>query len=48
MSGRLSGKTPVRKGFEIVAFGAAVFAISWAAGHFIPQLFGHRAISVGG
>jgi len=48
MAGHLSGRTPIRKGFEIVAFGSVVFAISWAAGHFIPPLFGKSAISVGG
>jgi vacuolar iron transporter family protein len=48
LAGHLSARTPIRKGLEIVAFGAVVFAISWAAGHFIPPLFGHRAISVGG
>ena len=47
-AGTLSGRKPARKGFEIVAFGAVVFAISWAAGHFIPPLFGHGAVSVGG
>jgi VIT1/CCC1 family predicted Fe2+/Mn2+ transporter len=48
VAGRLSARTPIRKGLEIVAFGAVVFAISWAAGHFIPPLFGRSAISVGG
>ena len=47
-SGRLGGRKPVRKGLEIVAFGAAIFAVSFLAGHFIPPLFGHAAISVGG
>jgi VIT1/CCC1 family predicted Fe2+/Mn2+ transporter len=47
-AGTLSGRSPARKGFEIVAFGTAVFAISWAAGHFIPPLFGRGAVSVGG
>jgi VIT1/CCC1 family predicted Fe2+/Mn2+ transporter len=47
-AGTLSGKSPALKGFEIVAYGAAVFAISWAAGHFVPPLFGHHAVSVGG
>lgn len=44
----LSARNPLLKGCEIVAFGAAVFAISWAAGHYVPALFGHRAIAVGG
>jgi VIT1/CCC1 family predicted Fe2+/Mn2+ transporter len=47
-AGTLSARNPFAKGFEIVAFGAAVFAISWAAGHYIPPLFGHGAIGVGG
>jgi VIT1/CCC1 family predicted Fe2+/Mn2+ transporter len=47
-SGRLGGRAPVRKGFEIVAFGTAIFALSYLAGHFIPPLFGHAAVSVGG
>jgi VIT1/CCC1 family predicted Fe2+/Mn2+ transporter len=38
---KLSGRNPWRKGLEIVLFGMAVFAITWAAGHFIPPLFGH-------
>jgi VIT1/CCC1 family predicted Fe2+/Mn2+ transporter len=45
---RLSARNPFAKGFEIVAFGAGVFAVSWAAGRFIPPLFGHGAITVGG
>ena len=36
------------KGLEIVAIGSLIFAISWAAGHYIPPLFGHGAISLGG
>jgi VIT1/CCC1 family predicted Fe2+/Mn2+ transporter len=48
LAGHLSSRTPIRKGLEIVGFGAAVFAISWAAGHFIPPLFGRTAVSVGG
>ncbi|MBD5633113.1 MAG: VIT1/CCC1 transporter family protein [Candidatus Eremiobacteraeota bacterium] len=47
-AGTLSGKRPALKGLEIVAFGAVVFAISWAAGRFIPPLFGHGTVSVGG
>jgi VIT1/CCC1 family predicted Fe2+/Mn2+ transporter len=47
-AGTLSGRSPVRKGLEIVAFGTVVFLISWAAGHFIPPLFGHGAVNVGG
>jgi len=47
-SGRISGRNPFLKGIEIVAFGSAVFAISYAAGRYIPPLFGHSPISVGG
>ncbi|GAC1299234.1 MAG: hypothetical protein NVSMB19_02810 [Vulcanimicrobiaceae bacterium] len=47
-AGTLSGRHPFKKGFEIVAFGAVVFAIAWSAGHFIPPLFGIGAVSVGG
>lgn len=47
-AGTLSGRDPLKKGFEIVAFGAVVFAIAWSAGHFIPPLFGLGAVSVGG
>jgi VIT1/CCC1 family predicted Fe2+/Mn2+ transporter len=48
VAGRLGGRNPVKKGFEIVAFGAAVFAISYAAGRYLPPLFGKGSISVGG
>ncbi len=47
-AGTLSARNPYLKGAEIVAFGMAVFAVSWVAGHYIPALFGHGAISVGG
>lgn len=39
-AGTLSGRNPWSKGLEIVAFGMAVFALSWAAGYFLPHLFG--------
>jgi len=45
---RLSKRNPFAKGFEIVFFGALVFGAAWAAGRYIPALFGHGAISVGG
>jgi VIT1/CCC1 family predicted Fe2+/Mn2+ transporter len=45
---RLSGRSPFRKGLEIAAFGCAVFAISYLAGHFIPPLFGHAPVSPSG
>ena len=44
----LSKRNPLQKGFEIVAFGALVFGVAWAAGHYIPALFGHGAINLGG
>jgi VIT1/CCC1 family predicted Fe2+/Mn2+ transporter len=47
-AGKLAGRNPIIKGIEIVAFGAAVFAVSWAAGHFVPPLFGHASIGLGG
>jgi VIT1/CCC1 family predicted Fe2+/Mn2+ transporter len=47
-AGTIAGRSPVLKGLEVVGFGAAVFAISWAAGHYVPPLFGHGSISVGG
>ncbi len=47
-AGTLSGRAPFKKGAEIVAFGAAVFGIAWLAGHYVPPLFGHGAVSVGG
>jgi len=47
-AGRMGGRSPIRKGLEIVAIGSLIFAVSWAAGHFIPPLFGRSAVSVGG
>jgi VIT1/CCC1 family predicted Fe2+/Mn2+ transporter len=47
-AGTLAGRRPIVKGLEIVAYGAIVFAISWAAGRYVPMLFGHPAVSVGG
>ena len=47
-AGTLSSRNPFAKGGEIVAFGMGVFAISWLAGHYVPALFGHSAIGVGG
>jgi vacuolar iron transporter family protein len=47
-AGRLAARNPIVKGLEIVAFGTAVFAVSWAAGHFVPPLFGHGSIGLGG
>ena len=47
-AGTLSARRPVVKGLEIVAYGAAVFAIAWLAGHYIPGLFGRAAVGIGG
>jgi vacuolar iron transporter family protein len=45
-AGRLSGRNPIRKGLEIVAFGTGLFAVSYIMGHFIPPLFGKSSLSV--
>jgi vacuolar iron transporter family protein len=45
---RNTDRNPVSKGLEIVAWGVVVFVLSYAAGHFIPPLFGHAPVSVGG
>jgi vacuolar iron transporter family protein len=44
----LSERNPVGKGIEVALYGCGVFAISYLVGHFIPPLFGHAAVSVGG
>jgi VIT1/CCC1 family predicted Fe2+/Mn2+ transporter len=36
------------KGLEIAGFGIAVFVLSYLAGHYIPPLFGHAPVGVGG
>jgi len=43
-----TNRNPISKGLEIVAFGTLVFAAAWAAGRYIPALFGHNPVSVGG
>jgi VIT1/CCC1 family predicted Fe2+/Mn2+ transporter len=43
-AGTLTSRVNWHKGLEIVLFGMAVFAISWAAGWFLPLLFGHQPI----
>ncbi len=45
---RTSNRHPVSKGLEIVGYGCAVFALSYLAGHYIPPLFGHAPVAVGG
>ncbi len=47
-AGTLSERSPVRKGIEVALYGCGVFAISYLAGHFIPPLFGHAPVAVGG
>jgi VIT1/CCC1 family predicted Fe2+/Mn2+ transporter len=45
---RNTDRNPVSKGLEIVAFGVVVFVLSYLAGHYIPPLFGHAPVAVGG
>ncbi len=47
-AGTLSNRNSFMKGLEIVIFGCIVFALSYLAGHYIPPLFGHGSVSVGG
>jgi VIT1/CCC1 family predicted Fe2+/Mn2+ transporter len=47
-AGTLSERSPAGKGLEVALYGCAVFAISYLAGHYIPPLFGHAPVSVGG
>jgi vacuolar iron transporter family protein len=47
-AGTLSERSPVRKGFEVALYGCAVFVISYLVGHYIPPLFGHGPVAVGG
>ncbi len=47
-AGTLSHRNSVVKGLEIVAFGAVVFGIAWVTGRYLPPLFGHASIAVGG
>ena len=44
----LSNRNPWGKGLEIVVFGMAVFAISWAVGTYLPVLFGHPGANIMG
>jgi VIT1/CCC1 family predicted Fe2+/Mn2+ transporter len=46
-AGRLSNRNPFVKGGELVAYGVAVFCVSFLAGHYIPALFGHPPVSAG-
>jgi VIT1/CCC1 family predicted Fe2+/Mn2+ transporter len=47
-AGTLSERSALGKGFEVALYGCGVFIVSYLAGHFIPPLFGHAAVSVGG
>lgn len=47
-AGTLSERNPAGKGLEVALYGCGVFVISYLVGHFIPPLFGHAAIPVGG
>ena|SRR5579883_335399 len=47
-AGTLSERNPAGKGLEVALYGCGVFAISYLVGHFIPPLFGHAPVSVGG
>jgi VIT1/CCC1 family predicted Fe2+/Mn2+ transporter len=47
-AGTLSERSPMLKGLEIAGFGIAIFLISYLAGHYVPPLFGHAPVSVGG
>jgi vacuolar iron transporter family protein len=47
-AGTLSERSAIGKGLEVVVYGCAVFAVSYLVGHFIPPLFGHAPVSVGG
>jgi VIT1/CCC1 family predicted Fe2+/Mn2+ transporter len=47
-AGTLSERSPIGKGLEVALYGCGVFAISYLAGHFVPPLFGHGPVSVGG
>jgi vacuolar iron transporter family protein len=47
-AGTLSERNPFAKGLEVALYGCAVFIISYLAGHYIPPLFGHAPVAVGG
>ncbi len=47
-AGTLSRRNSILKGLEIVLFGGGVFAFSWALGHYVPALFGHAPVGIGG
>jgi len=47
-AGTLTERSSVSKGIEVALYGCGVFALSYLAGHFIPPLFGHAPVAVGG
>jgi len=47
-AGTLSERSPIGKGFEVALYGCGVFIVSYLVGHYIPPLFGHAPVSVGG
>ncbi|HKE35971.1 MAG TPA: VIT1/CCC1 transporter family protein [Candidatus Baltobacteraceae bacterium] len=47
-AGTLSERNPFAKGLEVALFGCGVFVVSYLAGHYIPPLFGHAPVGVGG
>ncbi len=47
-AGTLSERNPVGKGIEVALYGCGVFIISYLVGHYIPPLFGHAPVSIGG
>lgn len=47
-AGTLSERSSWSKGLEVALYGCAVFALSYLAGHYIPPLFGHAPVAVGG
>jgi len=47
-AGTLSERSPIGKAFEVALYGCGVFVLSYLVGHFIPPLFGHAPVPVGG
>jgi vacuolar iron transporter family protein len=44
-AGTLAARSPLLKGLELVAYGCAIFTLSYLAGRFIPPLFGYAPVS---
>jgi VIT1/CCC1 family predicted Fe2+/Mn2+ transporter len=47
-AGKIAERSPWQRGIEIALWGTAVFALSFAAGHLIPPLFGNQPVPLGG